>query len=234
MSITLADLKQHSRERADMVNNDFISDSELTSYINHSIAELHDMMVQSYGSDYTINQALYTLVTGNDPDNDGSSVLISTLIPANDFYKLVGIDAKINSQDWSTLRPYSFNERNRFQRFGVWDRLGITSLRYRMIGNTMRFVPSQTGNIPLRIWYIPVAPILSADTDTLDDLNQYSEYVIVDAAIKMLQKEESDPSVLMAQKQALKRRIEEAAQNRDAGKPESVSDIYAEDDFYWF
>ena len=217
-----------------MVNNNFISDSELSSYINHSIAELHDMMVQSYGSDYVVNQALYTIIMGNDPDNDGTSIPIATMIPSNDFYKLVGIDAKINSQDWSTLRPYSFNERNRFQRFGVWDRLGITSLRYRMIGNTIRFVPSQTSYIPIRIWYIPVAPILVNDTDTLDDLNQFSEYVIVDAAIKMLQKEESDPSILMAQKQQLKRRIEEAAQNRDAGKPESVSDIFAEDDFYWF
>jgi hypothetical protein len=84
------------------------------------------------------------------------------------------------------------------------------------------------------MWYIPTAPILASDSATLNDLNQYSEYVIVDAAIKMMQKEESDVSVLMAEKAALKRRIEEAAQNRDAGKSESIGDIYIEDDFYWY
>ena len=231
MSITLAELKQQARERADMVNNNFIDDTELTNYINHSIAELHDILIQSYGSDYVVNYALYTLTM----TPSGETILpIATLIPAGDFYKLVGIDAKVNSSDWSTLRPYSFNERNRFQRFGVWDRLGVTSMRYRLVGNQMRFVPSQTGTVPLRIWYVPVATKLVADVDVYDDINQFAEYVIVDAAIKMLQKEESDPSVLMAQKVALKRRLEEAAQNRDIGKPESISDIYAEDDFYWF
>jgi hypothetical protein len=37
----------------------------------------------------------------------------------------------------------------------------------------------------------------------------------------------------MAQKQALIQRITYASQNRDAGDPESVSDIYAEDDWYF-
>ena len=64
-----------------------------------------------------------------------------------------------------------------------------------------------------------------ADSDILDGISGFDEYVIVDAAIKAMQKEESDVSVLMAQKEALKRRIEAAAANRDAGEPESVSDI---------
>jgi hypothetical protein len=75
---------------------------------------------------------------------------------------------------------------------------------------------------------------LSADSDVLNDVNQYVEYVIVDAAIKMMQKEESDVSVLMLQKQALTKRIQEAAQNRDAGEPESVSDIYADNNEWWY
>ena len=50
----------------------------------------------------------------------------------------------------------------------------------------------------------------------------------------MLQKEESDTTVLERQKAALKRRIEEAANNRDAGQGESISDIYNQfDDFYF-
>ncbi len=63
--------------------------------------------------------------------------------------------------------------------------------------------------------------------DQIDGVNGWEEYIVVDAAIKALQKEESDVSVLMAQKAALTRRIEGAAANRDAGSPLSVTDAYA-------
>jgi hypothetical protein len=71
-------------------------------------------------------------------------------------------------------------------------------------------------------------------TGELSDFNQYAEYVITDVAIKMLNKEESDVTVLAAQKMALKRRIEEAAQNRDAENAEYVADIYIENDDYFY
>jgi len=38
----------------------------------------------------------------------------------------------------------------------------------------------------------------------------------------------------MQQKANMKRRIEEAANNRDAGSPLSVSDIYVANDEFWF
>jgi len=54
------------------------------------------------------------------------------------------------------------------------------------------------------------------------------------AAIKMLQKEESDVTVLFAQKQALTKRIRDKSAQRDAAQADTVTDIYAEsDDFYW-
>jgi hypothetical protein len=73
---------------------------------------------------------------------------------------------------------------------------------------------------------------LSALSDTVDGYSGWTEYVIVDAAIKCLQKEESDVSVLMVQKAALKQRIEEASQNRDAGQPSTISDTRARDGYY--
>jgi hypothetical protein len=85
------------------------------------------------------------------------------------------------------------------------------------------------------MWYIPVATVLVSDSDTLQDLNQYYEYVVVHAALMMLQKEESDVSVLAAFKQQLTQRIQSMAQNRDADKPDSVQDIYSEvNDYYFF
>ena len=143
-------------------------------------------------------------------------------------YKLRGVDAKINSNDYTNVRPFNFNERNRFENFGVWDVLGIASIRYRLMGSKLRLSPTPTTDATIQVWYIPLAQELVSDTDTLDDFNRFREYIIVDTAIKMLTKEESDTTELENRKIAMKRRIEEVANNRDAGHPESVSDIYAE------
>lgn len=227
-SNTLLQLRTESRQRADMENSTFVTDSELNNYINNSISELHDILIQAYDGDYYINEITFQTSSNQE------SYELSTIIPADDFYKLRGVDAKLNNSEWFTLQPFSFNERNRRQNFGAWRYLGISNVRYRIVGSTIRFTPVPDDNIEVRMWYIPTAVELTADTDTLKDLNNFSEYIIVDAAIKMLQKEESDVSVLMAQKADLKRRIEEAANNRDAGMGESVSDVYNENNEYFF
>jgi hypothetical protein len=228
MSITLAQLKQQSRERADMLDSQFVTDSELVSYINSSIAELHDILIQSYGEDYRIKDVEFQTVS-QQADYD-----LSTVVTDDDFYKLRGLDAQLNGDDFFTLQPFNFNERNRFQHFGAWDLLGITNVRYRVLGNNIRFAPIPDNNVTVKLWYIPVAQKLALDTDTLDDINQYAEYVVVDAAIKMLNKEESDTAVLREQKDALKRRIEEASNNRDVGAGDAVSDIYIENDDFFY
>lgn len=221
MSITLAQLKTQARQRADMEDNNFISDSELTNYINNSIAELHDILVQAYSSDYSIETYEFSTVV-DDPDY---------ALPA-DFYKLRGVDAKLNGSDWYALLPFNFNERNKFDDFGVWSFLGIGSVRYRLVGNNLRFSPTPDKAVDIRMWYIPTAPELSDDADTYVNYNGYDEYVIVDAAIKMKLKEESDVSELYQIKSDLLRRIEEASQNRDAANPESVVDIYESNNDY--
>lgn len=222
MSVTLLQLKTRARERADQVNSNFVEDSELTNYINASIAELYDLMVAAYGSDYFLSSSNFNIVANTDTYN----------LPA-DFYKLMGVDINIDNNNWFSVRPFNFNERNRNQDI-TWGLLNGPSIRYRLLGSTIKFNPVPDSAYSARLWYIPKAAILTADSDVFDDLNQWAEYVVVDAAIKMMQKEESDVSVLMKQKQELKRRIEIMAENRDAGQPESVSDIYAENNEYWF
>lgn len=223
MTITLAELRLQARQRADMEASQFVADSELTSYINNSIAELHDILAEAYGSEYFVISTTGTTVADQAAYD----------LPA-DFYELKGVDLRVGTQDWSNVRPFNFNERNRFADFNVWDFSGITNVRYRLLGNQIMFTPLPDRDVEYQLWYVPVATKLVADDDTLDDFNAYSEYVIVDAAIKMMQKEESDVSVLFAQKQALEKRIRDKSQNRDAANAGSISDIYADaDDFWW-
>lgn len=221
--ITLAQLKTQSRDRADMAESQFVSDSELVSYINASIAELHDLLISAYNEDYVMEDYEFTA--------DGTNFEFD--LPA-DLYKLRGVDVRYDNDIWSTVKRFNFNRRNESQNTVTWQVLGLPYLEYRLVGNRIRFNAIPDANTDFRLFYNPKAETLAVDADQYDDINGFAEYVIVDAAIKMLNKEESDVSVLMAQKEALKQRITSMAQNRDANEPESVSDIYAEDmDSYW-
>ena len=69
------------------------------------------------------------------------------------------------------------------------------------------------------------------DAATLDGVSGWEEYVIIDAGIKALIKQEQDPTPLMAQKQEMKLRIEAMAENRDAGEAMHVSDTLGANSF---
>ncbi len=228
------------RQRADMEDNYFVSDVEIQTYVNSGIAELHDILIQTYGQDYYVNSRTFTTTAGTDTYS-----LISGVAATSDFYKLRGVDCMINGQEWFTLQPFNFNERNLYQNWGQWSVLGLSNIRYRLVGESIVFTPVPDAATSVRLWYIPTAftfygdPPLQVTPDdyagqTYRDLNGYSEYVVIDAAIKCLQKEESDVQVLMLQKQAMKKRIEDAANNRDAGHPESVTDVYRGNNQFWY
>jgi hypothetical protein len=218
MSVTLAQIKTQCRERADMVNSLFVTNSELVSYINASIAELHDLLIAAFNEEYYMDEHTFSA--------NGSA--ISFALPAT-FYKLRGVDVRQGSGEWATVKRFNFNRRNEAQQGSAYNIIGVPFLEYRIVGSNVRFNRIPDNNLNFRIFFYPKAQTLSADSDTYDDINGFVEYVVVDVAIKMLNKEESDTSVLLAQKAALKARIEGMAQNRDANEPESVTDVYAED-----
>lgn len=223
-TMTLLELRTASRQRADMVNSQFISDSELNSYINQSYFELYDILMSKFGNDYFV-APVYTFTT------DGTNYLYS--LPSN-FYKLLGVDLALSNTNDSfvTIRPFEFIDRNRYAVPNFQSFYGLTNLRYRLSANNIWFTPIPAANQTLRIWYAPKLTTLASDTDTADGISGWTEYIICDAAMKMMQKEESDVSVLMAQKQALIKRIEAIAEGRDIGSPMKVSDnLYAD---FWF
>jgi len=221
--MTLLQLRTAAQQRADMVNSEFVSDSEWNSYINQSYYELYDLLVQKYGNDYYVADP-HTFTT--DGVND------SYALPS-DFYKLLGVDLQLGiSQDsWVTLKPFNFAERNRYAVPNLQSFYGLTNMRYRLRGMLKLWLtPFPAGGQNLRLWYVPRLTELSDDTSEADGVSGWTEYIICDAAMKALQKEESDVSVLMAEKQALIARIEAAAENRDPGSPQTVADTQTASD----
>lgn len=227
--VTLTTLIENSRRKADMVGSTFVSDAEVTDYINKSIGELHDILVGAYGEDYFVTSAIFTS-TGA-----ASYVITAAPVSISDFYKLKGIDIDDGGQ-WMTLRSFMFNERNRRQ--PVASGSLYDNYRYRIAGTRIYF---EQNNIPptgtrFQVWYVPLPATLSSGAQTLDGVNSWDEYVALDVGIKCLVKEESDISALMAQKQAVLKRIVEMAPNRDAGEPQRVTDVEATRDRedFWY
>ena len=106
-----------------------------------------------------------------------------------------------------------------------WDQEGVSRARYRIIGRKIWFLPNPDGSASIDLWYIPLAPLLESDDDEFDAINGWEEFAIVDTAIKMLTKEESDTSQLEARRLKLENRIIEAANNRDAANPFKIADV---------
>jgi hypothetical protein len=214
---TLGSIRLQAQQRSDMVNSNFITNTEWNSYINASYYELYDILVQKFGDDYFVatpytyttqtNQQLYPLPT--------------------DFYKLLGVEIQLNTgspNSWVTLKKFQFIDRNRWSYPNIYTFYGITNLRYRVNGNNLMIVPINQAGQTIRIWYIPRQTLLTNDGSIVDGVSGWEEYIIVDACIKALTKQETDVSVYMAQKMALLKRIEEAAENRDPGEADHVSD----------
>lgn len=218
--MSLGQLRLASQQRADRVNSNFVTKAEWNSYINQSAFELYDLLVTTF-EDYYV-AAPFVFQTDGSTDRYDLSVLVP------DFYKLLGVDSGLNETGnaYWTVKKFDFIARNRYlfpQMTSTY--LGPFNLQYRLLGSTkLMFIPQPSAGTFIKLWYVPRMTELLADTDILDGVSGWVEYVIIDAAIKALQKEESDVSVLMAQKQAMLDRIQTTAMNRDIGQPDTVSD----------
>lgn len=220
---TLLQLRTESLQRADLENSNFISESELNAYINASGAELYDILVTTY-SDYYLSSTTSTITSGN-----------TISLPA-DFYKLRGVDFQLSTSEWITISKYNFERRNDKNRDVVRTIRGEPTRQYRLQGSTINIEPEDRANGTYRIWYVPVFTELTADGDLLDSVNFWHEYIVIDAAIKMGLKEETDVQALMMQKAAIHKRIQDAAAERDVGEPERIADTSNQlyfDDFPW-
>lgn len=213
--MTLGQLRLLAQQKADRVNSNFVTKAEWNTYINQSYFELYDQLTTLY-EDYYL-APVYSFTT------DGTNANFA--LPPN-FYKLVGVDLGLDASGnaWVTVNKFEFIGRNRYVYPNVSSTyLGVFNMRYRLMGNQLHFIPTPSANQVIRVWFIPRLTVLLQDIDQADGVSGWTEIIAVDAAIKALQKEESDVSVLMAQKQMLMDRINTSGMNRDAGQPDTIS-----------
>lgn len=237
--MSLYELRLRCRQACDRVGSDFVVDSELNYFIRLAMYELYDILMTSYedwfASSYVAIQT--NGATANYPLPDGVTNYLggnysgTTGTPAPAFYKLAGMDLNVNT---SVLTPsrvsllrFDFIKRNQYVYPNSTSTIyGVYNMRYRIMGNNINIIPTPAGNQTLIAWYSPRLPQLLLNTDlSTIGVSGWLRYVIVRTAKYMLDKEEGmDTSKLDTEILFLKTRIEQAAQNRDAGIADTISE----------
>lgn len=238
--MSLYELRLRARQCADRVDSDFVVDTEWNSFIRLAMYELYDMLITSY-EDYFASSYVSIQTNGTQfqyPLPDGVSNYFGGVYPSTSadgapapaFYKLAGMDLNVNTSTVTpsrvTLLKYEFIKRNTYVYPNSTSTIyGVYNMRYRLMGNNIQIIPTPAGNQTLLAWYSPKMPQLLLDTDlTTIGTSGWLRYPIVRAAKYALDKEETDTSKLDAEIVFLKKRIEEASQNRDAGIPDKISE----------
>lgn len=229
---TVGNLILECQQRTDRVASDNITTQEWTSMIDKSFKELYDLLIAAYGDDYEVATP-YSYTTAQN----------QTLYPLPpDFYKLLLCEVALNPSDpnsFVTLKQFMFRQKNLYNYPNQYTMYGITNLKYRLNGNNLMLVPIPQGNQTIRIWYAPRPNQLINQTDIVDCISGFEEYIVADVCIKALAKTEEDVSVFMAQKEALLKRVIEMTNNRNIGEPQTVTDsrrinfAWAEGDDGW-
>ena len=210
---TLSELRLRARRAANMEKTLFVSDEELNEWLNVGLSELHDIMITSF-NEYFEKSVLINVITQQ-----------SSYELPEDFYKLIAMDQQIGSQLF-TVRRFMPGERNFLRRPIEVLRFGFDQLLYRIIGRKVQFVPNnRAGKVFLR--YAPEYRQLRLDTDRVEEVipQGWEDLAVYSAAIRALEKEESDTTAMAGQKLALMTRIEQNAESRDANAPWRIADV---------
>lgn len=235
--MSLYELRLRSQQCADRVGSNFVLNSEWNAFLRLAMYELYDLLITSY-EDYNIapyayintNATAQTYALPNGVSNYLGGVFNGTSgDPAQKFYKLSGVDLGVNTSNnaWVTINRFDWIDRNAYVYPNSTSTIyGVYNMRYRIMGQNITFIPTPAGNQQIRLSYAPILSALLMDTDlTTIGFSGYLRYPIVRAAKYALDKEEGiDTSKLADEILFLKQRIEQSAQNRDQGQPDTISE----------
>lgn len=186
---TLTQLQTEVRERTEQENSTFVSDSELTGYINHAYAKTYAILKQSYGEDY--------FVSSHDITADGSE----TYALPSDFSKCLGVDINLTSGYRKSIEPFAFNDRNKVNELYYPSNstfIGEGS-RYRIRGDYIWFRPSLSSGTSVTIHYVPALTELVSGSDTVSLPAMAIDYLVKEACLPIKIKLEDDIQPLLIQ-----------------------------------
>lgn len=211
-------MRTEARALADQVDSLFVTDAQANVWINQAIAELWSMLTVADPQRYMLITTI-TMVAGQR----------EYTLPT-DFMALVGVDWVVSNTERYPLEPFSLNDRYVGPSGGLaWVDTGPYpaaryDVRYSGItGAGVRLVFDRDPPVgTVQVLYVQAPQLLTLDASTFDGVAGWEEWAILECAIRMMAKEESDPSVYMAQQQRIEARIKSLAGKRDIGRARQI------------
>jgi hypothetical protein len=222
ISRTLTQLRTKVRQRADMENTAFVSDSEVNDAINLAARSLFAALIQAYGEGHFESTTTFSTVAG--------TYSYSSALPS-DFYRMLGMTAVVSGEEIDIARG-NVEDMNRGDLLSVaWD--DVDGVFYDLRGQTIRVSPTPSAVYTVTIRYVSANLFfttgdtalveMTADTDKikLEEL-LWEDYVITHAAIRCMRKEQSDTSELKQDLAEVAGQISKSAVLRDQGSPSRI------------
>src|SRR5688572_7496533 len=202
-TITLSELRNIIRFRGNYENSTKYTDARLNSEVNAALAELHETMADSWEGFFDTSTTTPTVAAQEHVD-----------LPAT-FWRLRGVDILISGK-YRELTQIGFGERNHFQTSGRPQayRTAAGGARGRLI-----LYPTPNAVETIRINFVPTVTALSADGDTFEVYNAWSDYIVCGALLRMDQREERPLAERQQELERLRQRIVKAAGSRNAAEP---------------
>lgn len=199
-------VRQYANEETPNPNTAFVTDAEVTRRIIEAQYALYDLMLNSDPHMF-VTSAPFTLTSVN------SFALGGLADPG--FYRILGLEYSAGGPAPIEVHRFTFQERNRVGRRA-----------YSLEGANLLIYPTNNFSGAYTLWYNPRLTELVNVGDKLDVFtDNYQTYIIASAAAAVMSKaEESDPSSMIALRNAEEVRILAAIAGRNA-EPEQIPDV---------
>lgn len=196
----------------------FVDNGELDRRINENCAQLYDLLCLTRGDQYYSGDATATTVT--------SQALYAWVadFSVTDFYRLIRVTVDDGTR-YVDVRPWDYSD---YARLKNAESAGVNSLesyRYRLKPTGLELLPQPTGTShTITCHYVPNFVAMKVDSDTFDGINGWERWAALGAAIDLVNKEEGDPSGLLAQRTQQEALIAKLAASRDEAHPMQIHD----------
>lgn len=211
------DLQTYTRQRLGIEQNQTITDSELQTYLNMSMAALDLILCTNY-EDYRMTKYLAVIASTNQ-------------IPLPpDFFKLRAVDFGCPGA-WVTIYIFGLQERNRFNNpignmFAPYGNQAARKIR--VMNNAIYVEPENISSGQYQVWYTPKFQNLVNPTDTLDpdmDTQGFIEYAVASTGIKVYNKLLLPIQGFQEEVKYYEEMVRNGAKNRMASGPKTIQNV---------
>lgn len=215
---TASNVMSDIRLQTDTVNDPHITDAFVLSLVDKSYNKLYKQISLQFAGFF-------------DTENTSTTLAVGTRAYAlpSDFLHLRGVDILIGS-DRVRMQRFAFGDRDRisndprFIPFYRYDR--AQKYRYMVQKNNLRIEPVPDSTESLVLTYVPRPTRITSSSDTFDVIAGFEDFIVYDASISVLQKQERDPAVFMQLRADALSTITNLCSSRETNEPIQVRDDY--------